>query len=119
MPTSESTRIRLLEAAIEVLESEGEVAVTTYPWEIALAPIESHDPGSARNHLLVDVVSVTSVGNRVRVGLAAPQPLTAEVSDAAVRELGLEPGSRAVASWKAAATRVLPLSHQTVSKTSS
>ena len=68
-----------------------------------------HDPGSARNHLLVDVVSVTAVGNRVRVGLAAPQPLTAEISDAAVRELGLAPGARAVASWKAAATRVLPL----------
>ncbi len=97
----------------------GPVAVSVYPWEIALAPAESHDPGSSRNHLLVDVVSVTTVGNRVRVGLAAPQPLTAEISDASVHELGLAPGSRAVASWKAAATRVLPLSHQTVSKTSS
>ena len=97
----------------------GPVAVSVYPWEIALAPPESHDPGSSRNHLLVDVVSVTAVGNRVRVGLAAPQPLTAEVSDAAVRELGLQTGARAVASWKAAATRVLPLAHHTVSKTSS
>ena len=93
--------------------------MSVYPWEIALAPAESHDPGSSRNHLLVDVVSVTTVGNRVRVGLAAPQPLTAEISDASVHELGLAPGSRAVASWKAAATRLLPLSHQTVSKTSS
>ena len=40
----------------------------------------------------VEVVSVTAVGNRVRVGLAAPQPLTAELSDAAVRELELRPG---------------------------
>ena len=54
-------------------------------------------------------MSVTAVGNRVRVGLAAPQPLTAEISDAAVRELELQPGSRAIASWKAAATRLLPL----------
>ena len=95
----------------------GPVAVSVYPWEIALAPEHAADPGSARNHLAVVVVSVTAVGNRVRVGLAAPQPLTAELSDAAVRELELRPGSRAVASWKAAATRLLPLTadHQTVS----
>ena len=53
------------------------------------------------------MLSVTTVGSRVRVGLAAPQPLTAEVSEAAVHELGLEPGVRVVASWKAAATRLL------------
>lgn len=86
----------------------GAVAVSVYPWEIALArPGESmHD--SARNHLDVEVVSVTAVGPRVRVGLAAPQPLTAELSATSVRELGLAPGGRAVASFKAAATRVLP-----------
>ena len=55
------------------------------------------------------MVSVTTVGNRVRVGLAAPQPLTAEVSEPAVRALGLAPGRRAVASWKAAATRLVGL----------
>jgi molybdate transport system ATP-binding protein len=94
----------------------GPVAVSVYPWEIALAPEHAADPGSTRNHLPVEVVSITTVGNRVRVGLAAPQPLTAELSDAAVRELELQPGSRAIASWKAAATRLLPLSvHQTVS----
>ena len=94
----------------------GPVAVSVYPWEIALAPEHAADPGSTRNHLAVEVVSITAVGNRVRVGLAAPQPLTAELSDAAVRELELRPGSRAVASWKAAATRLLPLTaHHTVS----
>ena len=87
----------------------GPVAVSVYPWEIALAPEHAADPGSTRNHLAVEVVSVTTIGNRVRVGLAAPQPLTAEISDAAVRELELRPGTRAVASWKAAATRLLPL----------
>jgi molybdate transport system ATP-binding protein len=82
--------------------------VSVYPWEIALArPGEAaHD--SARNHLDVDVVSVTTVGPRVRVGLAAPQPLTAELSESSLRELELVPGGRAVASFKAAATRVLP-----------
>jgi molybdate transport system ATP-binding protein len=94
---------------VTALEGEpGAVAVSVYPWEIALArPGEvAHD--STRNHLDVDVVSVTAVGARVRVGLAAPQPLTAELSDAAAQELGLERGGRAVASFKAAATRVLP-----------
>jgi molybdate transport system ATP-binding protein len=94
---------------IALERASGPVAVSVYPWEIALAPPGAVDAGSARNHLEVDVVSITAVGNRVRVGLAAPQPLTAEVSDAAIRELGLEPGRRTVASWKAAATRVLPL----------
>jgi molybdate transport system ATP-binding protein len=90
--------------------ASGPVAVSLYPWEISLAPAGAADPGSARNHLDVEVLSVTAVGNRVRVGLAAPQPLTAEVSADAVAELGLAAGGRAIASWKAAATRLLPLS---------
>jgi molybdate transport system ATP-binding protein len=94
---------------VTALEGEaGPVAVSVYPWEIALArPGEAaHD--SARNHLDVDVVSITTVGPRVRVGLAAPQPLTAEISQSSLQELGIAPGGRAVASFKAAATRVLP-----------
>jgi molybdenum ABC transporter ATP-binding protein len=88
---------------------EGPVAVTVFPWEIALAPPGAVDPGSARNHLDVAVVSVTAVGNRVRVGLAAPQPLTAELTEPAVERLHIEPGTRLVASWKATATKLLPL----------
>ena len=88
---------------------DGPVAVTVFPWDIALAPPGAVDPGSARNHLEVAVVSVTAVGNRVRVGLAAPQPLTAELTEPAVERLHIEPGARLVASWKATATKVLPL----------
>ncbi len=88
---------------------EGEVAVSVYPWEIALEPAGSERHGSAQNHLAVEVVSVTAVGNRVRVGLAAPQPLVAELSDASTHELGLAPGTPVVATWKAAATRLLRL----------
>ena len=100
-----------LDGGGEVMALEGEpgqVAVSVYPWEIALArPGEvAHD--SARNHLDVEVVSITTVGPRVRVGLAAPQPLTAEISESSLRELGIVPGGRAVASFKAAATRILP-----------
>jgi molybdate transport system ATP-binding protein len=88
---------------------EGPVAVSVYPWEIALAPAGAPRSGSALNHLDVRVISVTSVGNRARVGLSAPQPLTAELSDASTRQLDLVPGARLVATWKAAATRLLRL----------
>ena len=88
----------------------GPVAVMVYPWDIALAPHGSIDPGSARNHLAVEVVSVTRVGSRVRISLAAPQPLTAELTEPAVRTMQIQPGQRAVATWKATATRLLPLS---------
>ena len=88
---------------------DGPVAVTVYPWDIALAPPGAVDPGSARNHLEVAVVSVTAVGNRVRVGLAAPQPLTAELTEPAVERLHIVPGARLTASWKATATKLLPL----------
>ena len=87
----------------------GPVAVSVYPWEIALAPAGSERAGSGQNHLPVRVVSVTAVGTRVRAGLAAPQPLVAELSDASVHELGLVPGASAVATWKASATRLVPL----------
>jgi molybdate transport system ATP-binding protein len=87
---------------------DGPVAVTVHPWDIALAPPGAVDPGSARNHLEVSVVSVTAVGNRVRVGLTAPQPLTAELTEPAVERLHIEPGARLVASWKATATKVMP-----------
>jgi molybdate transport system ATP-binding protein len=88
---------------------EGPVAVSIYPWEIALAPPGSERTGSAQNHLPVEVISITAVGNRIRAGLAAPQPLTAELSDASAHELDLAPGARVIATWKATATRLLRL----------
>jgi molybdate transport system ATP-binding protein len=93
---------------VALAAAEGEVAVSVHPWEIALEPPGSAATGSARNRLAVEVTSVTALGNRVRVGLAAPQPLAAELTGASAERLGLAPGGRAVASWKAAATRVLP-----------
>jgi molybdenum ABC transporter ATP-binding protein len=88
---------------------DGPVAISVYPWEIALAPPDAEQVGSAQNHLPARVVSVTAVGNRVRVGLAAPQPLTAELSDASVHALDLKPDAHVIATWKAAATRLLRL----------
>jgi molybdate transport system ATP-binding protein len=85
---------------------EGPVAASLYPWEIVLELTSA--PSSAQNHLAATVVSITEVGGRARVGLRAGQPLVAEVTVTAVRELGLQPGTRVTATWKAAATRLTP-----------
>ncbi len=87
----------------------GPVAVSVYPWEVTIEASDQPAAGSARNHLPVEVTSVTAVANRVRVGLACPQPLTAEITGTSAKRLELAPGIRAVATWKAAATRLLPL----------
>ena len=88
---------------------EGRVAASVHPWDIAVEPAGAARHGSSRNRLAAEVVSVTTVGGRVRVGLRAPQPFTAEVTAPAARELALEPGARVDAVWKAAATRIIPL----------
>jgi len=84
------------------------VAVAIHPWEIAIEPAGSAAHGSAHNRIEVEVVAVTVIGNRVRLGLAGPQPLAAEITRASAERLALAPGVRAVATWKAAATRLLP-----------
>lgn len=86
--------------------SMGPVAVSVYPWEIVIQPLEAAVGSSAQNRLPAQVVSVTTVGNRVRVGLQASQPIVAEITQPAARDLGLTVGSRVVASWKATATRL-------------
>jgi molybdate transport system ATP-binding protein len=88
---------------------EGRMAVSVYPWEIAIEPPGTGRHGSAQNRLDAEVTSLTTLGGRVRLGLAAPQPLTAEITEASVRELRLQPGSRVEATWKAAATRLIRL----------
>jgi ABC-type sulfate/molybdate transport systems ATPase subunit len=86
---------------------EGPVAVSIHPWEIALE--RTVPDGSALNHVPVEVTAVTAIGNRTRVGLAAPQPMAAEITTASARRLALEPGARVIAVWKAAATRLSAL----------
>jgi molybdate transport system ATP-binding protein len=87
--------------------AEGPVAVSVYPWEIAIEPAGEAPHGSTQNRLAAEVLSVTVVGNRVRLGLAGPQPLAAEITRTSAEALGLRPGVRVTASWKAAATRVV------------
>jgi molybdate transport system ATP-binding protein len=84
----------------------GRVAASVYPWEISLEPAGAAPVGSARNALPAEVVSLTEVGTRVRVGLAGPQPMVAEITSASAGRLGLERGSAVTCVWKAAATRL-------------
>ena len=94
---------------VSAQSARGPVAVSVYPWEVELEPPHAEHPGSARNRVEATVTSVTPLGARVRVGLSAPQPLTAEITDASLERLSLRPGVPVVATWKAAATRLASL----------
>jgi molybdate transport system ATP-binding protein len=81
--------------------AQGNVAASVYPWEIAIEPAGAGAHGSAQNR-------VTTFGNRVRLGLDGPQPLVAEITLASAQRLELAPGTGVTATWKAAATRLVP-----------
>jgi molybdate transport system ATP-binding protein len=85
----------------------GRVAASVFPWEVAL----ELDPGrgSALNHVAAEITALTRIGERVRVALATPQTLTAEITGRSADSLGLKPGMRVVATWKATATRLTPI----------
>ncbi len=83
---------------------EGRVGLVVYPWDVALARTEPID--SAVNHLRGDVRSLVTLGNRVRVRVG---PLTAEITAASAERLGLAEGQPVVASFKATASRLVPL----------
>ena len=92
--------------------ADGPVTAIVRPWEITLRrmPLDAqpHMQESTQNQLAVRIVSLTPLGGRVRVGLAAPQALVAEVTPKAVAELKLAVGAEVIAAWKATATRVAP-----------
>ncbi len=88
---------------------DGAVAVSVYPWEIAIELASEEPHGSAQNRLPVEVLSITTVGNRVRLGLAGPQPLVAEITQTSAERLELHAGARVTATWKAAATRLVAI----------
>ena len=83
---------------------EGRVGLAVYPWEIALARKQPAD--SAMNHLRGAVRSVVVLGNRVRVRVG---PLTAEITTGSAERLELREGEPVVASFKATASRLVPL----------
>ena len=84
---------------------EGRVGLAVYPWEVSLARTESTD--SAVNHIRGEVRSLVVLGNRVRVRVG---PLTAEITTGSAERLELREGEPVVASFKATASRLVPLS---------
>jgi molybdate transport system ATP-binding protein len=87
----------------------GRLAATVYPWEISIERPDAAPAGSPQNRLVAHVVSITQIGNRLRVTVDAGQPLTAEITAPAARRLELAEGDRVAAVWKASATRLVDL----------
>ena len=86
----------------------GPVFVSVFPWDISIeGSSEAEISGSMLNRVAGEVTGVTTIGNRARVGLGVPQPVTAEITAASAERLGLRPGTRVVAAWKASATRLI------------
>lgn len=84
----------------------GPVFLTIDPAAIALHRIEPE--GSPRNRWHTTVAHLEVLGDRVRVQLAAPVPVVAEVTADAVAELGLHQGSSVWASAKATEVAAYP-----------
>jgi len=82
----------------------GRVGVAIYPWEITISREQPAD--STLNHVSGEITSLVGVDNRVRVQIGH---LTAEASRRSAERLDLKEGDRVVASFKATATRLLPL----------
>jgi molybdate transport system ATP-binding protein len=87
----------------------GRVALSVYPWEITIGHADGTPDESAQNRLNATITSITTIGNRVRVGLTAGQPLVAEVTGKAIEDLQLAVGGPVIATWKATATRLVAL----------
>lgn len=83
-------------------EAVGPVSVAVYPWEVAIA---RNLPGdSSLNHVRGPITSLVRIGNRARVQVGS---LVGEVTTASVERLDLNEGESVVASFKAAATRLV------------
>jgi ABC-type sulfate/molybdate transport systems ATPase subunit len=87
-------------------EAEGDVGVVVYPWEVSVARTHEPDTDSALNVVRGHVGSLVEVANRVRVRIG---PVTAEVTAASAARLELAAGGFAYATFKATATRLVPL----------
>jgi molybdopterin-binding protein len=108
---SGSARIALPQGELVLAESaaEGDTAVLVRPREITLAL--DRPTGTARNVFegaIEELVPEPPDGELVRVTLATRPPLIAEVTRQGVEALGLAPGRRVFASFKAAGVLVVP-----------
>ena len=70
--------------------TDGPVLVTIHPTSVAIH--RDHPEGSPRNTWSTTIERVERLGSRARVLTGAPLPLTAELTEGARAELGIEPG---------------------------
>jgi molybdate transport system ATP-binding protein len=83
-------------------EAAGDVEVAVYPWDVSISREAPHD--SALNHVRGPITSLVLIGNRARVQVHG---LVGEVTAASAERLSLEEGETVMASFKAAATRLV------------
>jgi molybdate transport system ATP-binding protein len=88
-----------------VSDLEGPVGAVVHPWEVSIATAPTGDD-STLNRIRAPVGSLVPVGGRVRVRVG---PVVAEVTIGSAERLGLERGTVVIASFKATATRLVPL----------
>jgi molybdate transport system ATP-binding protein len=103
------TTVRL-PGAVEVQSTDsivGPVALSVFPWEIALKPSGGTFEGPMLNRVEGRVDSVTIVGDRASVGISIPERLSAEVTAHSAKTMALRPGVRVTAAWKPTATRLI------------
>jgi molybdate transport system ATP-binding protein len=105
-----AARIVLPQGELVVADAgaEGEVAVVVHPREITLSL--EQPGGTARNVFpgkIEELAPEPPAGELIRVSLATTPPLIAEVTRQAVDALGLRPGMRVYASFKAAGVEVV------------
>ncbi len=87
----------------------GPAAVVLRPWDVTIESASPAGPASsARNHVAARVTGLVPLGGRVRVALALPEPLAAEITAQAAESLALRPGAEVRATWKATAGRLVP-----------
>jgi molybdate transport system ATP-binding protein len=83
-------------------EAVGEVEVAVYPWDVSISREPPHD--SALNHVRGPITSLVVLGNRARVQVRG---LVGEVTAASAERLALREDEVVMASFKAAATRLV------------
>jgi molybdate transport system ATP-binding protein len=105
---AEQGRIRLPDGGelVAAARTEGDVFAVVHPYSVALHRREPE--GTPRNVFAGTVEHLDVEGDRVRVIVAGPVPVTAEVTPAAVTELELTPGATVWASIKATEVSVYP-----------
>ena len=83
-------------------EAAGEVEIAVYPWDVSISREAPDD--SALNHVRGPITSLVLIGNRARVQVGG---LVGEVTAASAERLELAEGDVVMATFKAAATRLV------------